>query len=344
MAGMSDELQNLIERFNRAHDSRLFAPLADAYRKNGEIDKAIEILETGIERYPGYASARVILGKCYYDKGATERAKSEFLRVVDIDAENMVALKFMGDILLAEDKRGEASEYFKKVLAIDPMNEDVAKALKEMESAFSVKDIDLGDRKAVRDERPRELASMTLAGIYAAQGYYNKALKIYGEVLEREPGNREALEMVSKLQAIMDSANAERGKAFEDGVLTISVDDISEDIVGSTAGHGGAAPSPEEAAAVAGEVREAAEGVSENVESPGEERREPEAMSARAADAEAAQPAAEAEDFPPVGEEVESGPAEKTGDAPSEEFPGPAGRKPGDFESFREWVKRLKKT
>jgi tetratricopeptide (TPR) repeat protein len=236
---MSEELQDLIERYKRAPDSRIFAPLADAYRKKGEVDKAIEIVEKGLEKFPQYASAHVILGKCFYDKGATERAKAEFTRVLDVDAENMVALKFMGEIFLAEDKRADAAEYFKKILVIDPTNEDVAHALEEMEESFVIREIDLGGEKPVRDEHPRELATMTLAGIYAAQGYYGKALKIYRDVLEREPGNREAQEMAGRLQSIMDSTEIERDKAFQGEVLSISLDDVSEDIVSSTAGRGG---------------------------------------------------------------------------------------------------------
>jgi len=237
---MSDDLQNLIERYRRGNDSRLFAPLADGYRKSGEVDKAIEILEKGLEKFPRYASAHVILAKCYYDKGATERAKAEFRRVLELDGENMVALKFMGDILLAEDSRPEAAEYYRKVLAIDPTNGEVARALKEMEASFLVKEIDLADSKTARDERPRELATMTLAGIYAAQGYYNKALRIYSDVLDREPGNREAKEMVAKLESMMNSTEVERDKAFRDDVLTISLNDISENVASSMAGHGGA--------------------------------------------------------------------------------------------------------
>jgi tetratricopeptide (TPR) repeat protein len=326
---MSDELQNLIERFKRAQDSRLFAPLADAYRKNGNVDTAIEILERGIERYPDYSSAHVILGKCYYDKGATERARAEFQRVIDLDAENLVALKFMGDILLAENRRSEAADYFKRVLAIDPTNEEVAKTVKEMEEIVSVKDIDLGDGKTVRDERPRELATMTLAGIYAAQGYYNRALKIYGEVLAREPGNREAREMVDKLQTIMDSTNAEQGKAFSDSVLTISVDDISEDIAASTAGHGGA----EAPGAVAEPVREAAEApadVSESEEAPSPPAGEPQPHEAQV------------EDGAPT-ETTDSRPAEPGADEGTGERPGKIERRTDDMAHFREWIKRLKK-
>jgi tetratricopeptide (TPR) repeat protein len=171
---MNDELQILIERFEKAPESRLFAPLADCYRKRGDIERAVEILEKGLERFPLYASARVILGKCFYDTGATERAKAEFTRVLEVDPENLVALKFMGDISLAVDRRDEAAEYFRKIVAIDPTNEEATGALKEMESVFVGPPIDLGAERTSREQSPRELATITLAGIYAAQGYYGK--------------------------------------------------------------------------------------------------------------------------------------------------------------------------
>ena len=225
---MSEELKNLIERYNKAPESRLFAPLADAYRKNGEIDKAIELCEKGLEKFSDYASARVILGKCFYDKGATERARDEFTRVLDVDPDNMVARKYMGEILLAEDKKVEAAEHFRHLLSIDPTNEEVSKTLEEIESQFQVKEIDLSDKKHVKDERPGELATMTLAGIYAAQGYYNKALKIYRDILQKEPENVEVQGMVDKLQTLLDSSEKERGEAFDSEDLTISIERIDE--------------------------------------------------------------------------------------------------------------------
>ncbi len=236
---LGDELQNLIERYERAGDSRLFAPLADAYRKKGDTVKAIEILEQGLERFPQYASGRVILGKCFYDTGATERAKAEFRRVLEIDADNMVALKYLGDILLAEERRPEAADCYRKLLAIDPLNEEVSRSLKEIEHSFVAKEIDLADGKRARDERPRDLATITLAGIYAAQGYHNKALAIYRDVLAREPSNREAKEMLAKLQSMLDSGEGGREGSVEEPVLTISIDDVGDDIASSTVGRGG---------------------------------------------------------------------------------------------------------
>lgn len=307
---MSDDLQNLIERYNRARDSRLFAPLADAYRKNGDIDKAIEVLEQGLEKMPQYASAHVILAKCYYDKGATERSKAEFHRVLELDAENLVALKFMGDILLAEDKRPEAAECYRRILAIDPTNAEVARALKEMESSFVVKEINLADEKKTRDERPRELATMTLAGIYAAQGYYNKALRIYHDVLDREPGNAEAKEMVAKLEGLMNAAETERDRAFNEDVLTISIGDISEGLVSSTAGHGG--EQGDGGAAAGRAVARDAQGVER-----------------RRADDGGGEPEAEA----PAAPADRGEPAAGSHDAPTESR---------DVEQFREWLRRLR--
>lgn len=242
----NEDIGQLEERFERAPESRLFAPLADAYRKEGRVDQAIEIVEQGLERYPEYASAHVILGKCFYDKGATERAKAEFERVVELDRENMVALRFLGNILLAEGNREGAAARFRALLQIDPTNEEAAATLEEMENEFRVREIDLGTGKErAAAERPGELATMTLAGIYASQGYYNKALGIYRDVLKREPDNVEAKSMLEKLGSLVDESEQERDRAFDDEVLTISVEDVGDELAGHTAGPGGAAGAEE---------------------------------------------------------------------------------------------------
>ena len=307
---MNEELRHLIEKYKRAPDSRLFAPLADAYRKNGEVDMAIEILEKGIERIPDYASAHVILGKCYNDKGATELARAAFGRVLDIDPENMVALGYLGTIFLAEDRRAEAVECFSRLRAIDPTNEDASLALRQMEEPFVGREIDLGSGKPAMEERPRELATMTLAGIYAAQGYYSKALAIYRDVLEREPGNREAQEMAGRLQSIMDSTEVERDRAFPGEILSISLDEVGGDIATSTAGRGGSAAVRSDITPEPSVEREAEEGTGGDLPRG----REPGAS---------AEPAPPAEPLPEAAGVPRERPAE------------------GDLENFRSWLKKM---
>ena len=243
---LSAEIKHLQGRYDSAPESRIFAPLADAYRKSGDVEKAIELCEKGLEAYPDYASAHIILGKCFYDKGATERSRAEFERVIEIDSENMVALKFMGDILMSEGDRDQSILYYRKILAIDPTNEDVSERLKGLENEFREREIDLSDHESIRkDGQPDELATMTLAGIYAAQGYYNKALKIYKEIIEEEPDNKEASEMIGKIESMIESSNKELEKTFDEEVMSISIDDISDDMIENTAGPGTGSPDSE---------------------------------------------------------------------------------------------------
>ena len=236
---ISAEIRYLKEKYDRAPESRLFAPLADAYRKIGQVDRAIELCEAGLIRYPDYASAHVILGKCFYDKGATERSRAEFLRVIELDPENMVALKFMGDIQLAEGKRDDAVSYLRKLLAIDPTNGEAAAMLEGIEGEFKSREIDLETAQRVHHgSQTTEMATMTLAGIYAAQGYYTKALKIYREILDAQPQNSEAKRMIGKIEEMIASSDREREESFDDDVMTISIEDVSEELASRTTGRG----------------------------------------------------------------------------------------------------------
>lgn len=329
----SEELKSLLERFNKAPESRLFAPLADAYRKNGQIDEAIELCEKGLERYPEYASARVILGKCFYDKGATERARDEFARVLDIDPDNMVARKYMGEILLGEDRKEEAAEHLRRLLSIDPTNAEASRILEEIEAKFQVKEIDLSDKKQVRDERPGELATMTLAGIYAAQGYYNKALKIYRDILEREPGNDEVQSMVEKLQTLLDSSERERGDTFdsEEPALSIEVaeEEHPEERETDAAEH---EPSSEERGFIlVGTVKDDS---TETDVDAGEER------STDGKDVEEETGEREGEPERPVqrAQEEEKEPPERS----EKEARGEEEEEPQDIENFQSWLRKLK--
>ena len=49
---LSLEIKHLEERYEKAPESRVFAPLADAYRKSGDVDRAIELCEKGLVQEP----------------------------------------------------------------------------------------------------------------------------------------------------------------------------------------------------------------------------------------------------------------------------------------------------
>src|SRR4029079_18288852 len=65
------------ERLARYPTSLVFAALADAYRKTGRVRDAIRLCREGLERFPQYVTARLILAKALLDEGDPDAALRE---------------------------------------------------------------------------------------------------------------------------------------------------------------------------------------------------------------------------------------------------------------------------
>ncbi len=106
------EIDKLREKVEKDPNSRLYVPLAEEYRKEGMMDEAIEVLQKGLERHPGYMSARVSLGKIYHAKGQMDEARIEFESVVKSIPDNLYAHKKLAEIYRDTGKRDLAIKAF----------------------------------------------------------------------------------------------------------------------------------------------------------------------------------------------------------------------------------------
>jgi len=222
------DLDVLFERYRQAPDSHVFAPLADLCRKQGMVDEAIEIVDRGLARHPDYASGHVVRGKCYYDHGEPGEAESSFRLVMRFDPNNLVALKYLGIICADRGDADGARERFKHILALDPEDRDIRTRLDmlpdeetpsdrasadeqshraetdaDMDAPFEGAPITLGDDESDTSD---DMATMTLADIYRSQGYTDKALRIYREVLRRQPDNNEVITRIRAMEGESPSA------------------------------------------------------------------------------------------------------------------------------------------
>ncbi len=128
--------QSEIEKLKRRYDEKpeqWFAALADAHRKAGDLDRAIRIVEEGIKQRPNYVSGHIVLGRCLVDQGADDRAEKVFEEVLELDAENIIALKVLGDVSERRGNREAARRWLGRLLEVDPMN-DEARAMLEIVS------------------------------------------------------------------------------------------------------------------------------------------------------------------------------------------------------------------
>lgn len=225
----SPELEALQHKYRSAPDSYVFAPLADAYRKSGRLDEAVDVCRTGTEKHPDYPSGHVVLGKCFFDLGRVEDAHASFRRVLALDANNLVALKYLGMIEAGRGGLDRAREHFGQILVLDPENREIRGMLEDLQAKerpvrgsdrevedekFEGETISIGDGDGGTSD---ELATTTLADIYAAQGYKDKAAKIYSEVLRKQPENEE---IKKKLRDLL-------GDAIVADDIEVDVKDIS---------------------------------------------------------------------------------------------------------------------
>ncbi|CAN5641328.1 hypothetical protein BH23GEM3_BH23GEM3_01310 [soil metagenome] len=138
MAETPADLHAEIEKYERKHsenpDGRNFAPLADAYRKLGELGRAESLLHDGLRRHPEYLSAHIVLGRTLADRGRAAEAASEFRHVLGIDPQNLIALRTLGEMATAVGRADEAGHWYRELLAVDPMNEEARQVLAEIEA------------------------------------------------------------------------------------------------------------------------------------------------------------------------------------------------------------------
>ncbi len=87
----SEEIDRLEERAARDPRTHTFARLADLYRKAGELDRALQVIESGLRQHPHYLNARIVHARLLRELGRRGEAVVAFERVLQIDSENLVA-------------------------------------------------------------------------------------------------------------------------------------------------------------------------------------------------------------------------------------------------------------
>jgi tetratricopeptide (TPR) repeat protein len=135
-----DNIEKLKEKVENDPKSTLFVPLAEEYKKAGQLDEAIEVLKAGIERQPGYMSARVSLGKVYLEKEMRREAKEEFEKVVKAIPDNLFALKKLAEIARATRDREGAVRHYKKLLSLNSMDEESQEILQLLLSGGGIEE------------------------------------------------------------------------------------------------------------------------------------------------------------------------------------------------------------
>ena len=127
------EIEKLERRYAENPQGLTFAPLAEIHRKNGEVQRALDLLGPGLETHPNYIPASIVLGRCRMDLGDIHAAESAFLHVLALDGENVIALKALADISERMLKFDDAERWLNTLLTVDRSNDDAREQLQRVE-------------------------------------------------------------------------------------------------------------------------------------------------------------------------------------------------------------------
>jgi tetratricopeptide (TPR) repeat protein len=127
-------LQELTAKYMQ-NPRRFFVPLANEYRKNRDLDRAIALCREHLSSQPGHMSGHIVLARAYYEKGDVAAAREVFLTSVELDDENLIALRHLGDIARSNHDLAEARQWYARVLDADPQNEEIERLLRSLSTA-----------------------------------------------------------------------------------------------------------------------------------------------------------------------------------------------------------------
>ncbi len=126
-----------IERYQLEYQknpkSRVFAPLAEAYRKMGLLEEAARICAAGVQLHPEFSSGRVAYAKILLDQKNYHEALGHLEKAVQISPDNLMANSLLGDTLLELRRPKEALKAFKMVLFISPQDAKALAAVRKWE-------------------------------------------------------------------------------------------------------------------------------------------------------------------------------------------------------------------
>lgn len=123
-----------LKRYRENPASRVFAPLAEAYRKAGLFDEAIEIAREGLQLHPTFVGGRVALARALFDKKDYASVIEELRDVVREVPDNLVAQRLYAESHLMLGNVAESLDAFKMLLYFSPLDEEARKVVAELET------------------------------------------------------------------------------------------------------------------------------------------------------------------------------------------------------------------
>ncbi|MBL7669570.1 MAG: hypothetical protein JNM39_03720 [Bdellovibrionaceae bacterium] len=118
--------------------SKAFAPLAEAYLRNGLADRAEAVVRDGLRKHPEFAPGLIVYAKILKNRSQFEPSLELLRKASRLAPDNVLALQLQGDVCLELKKPREALKAYKMVLLLNPMATKARSMIQKLESLSAV--------------------------------------------------------------------------------------------------------------------------------------------------------------------------------------------------------------
>lgn len=118
--------------------SRVFAPLAESYRKLGLVDEAFKVLKNGLKYHPDYSLGHLVLAHCYYDQGKFQLVYETLKPLLSKNMDNIQMQRIFAEAAIELGHLEEALDTYKYLLFLNPQDKVFAQEVKKLEDDLQV--------------------------------------------------------------------------------------------------------------------------------------------------------------------------------------------------------------
>ena len=125
LAELDDRIAKCEKILAENPNSQIFAALADAHRRKGQLDKALEVCRGGLKLHPNYGSAHLVMAKVHMDRQMYELAEKALEEAVRLEGRTRATELLLCEIFIHKKKVAEALSILEKLHITDPENQEV---------------------------------------------------------------------------------------------------------------------------------------------------------------------------------------------------------------------------
>jgi tetratricopeptide (TPR) repeat protein len=203
--GLAEAIRRHEERLARDRESLAFAQLADLYRKAGRTGEAVALCREGLQRWPHYTTARLILAKTLLGEGQLEAAQAEVDAMLQTSPKDVQCHRLAAEVHRRAGRLDAAVVHLEQAVGLDPGDRESNALLSLLRADAGAPGETAGLARVLGDDT---FATLSFGTLCLEQGLADEAALVLTRVVRRSPDNAEARE---RLEAALRARSRRRG-------------------------------------------------------------------------------------------------------------------------------------